>query len=525
MTGIWQARVDRRAMLKGLAGTTLGLAATAGAGVWGEAAAEPKHGGSLAAKAKHGGTLEVGNDVELLTLDPINSTYLIEREVYYNIYESLLDMDTKANIIPGLATSYHASDPQTYVFTLKAGVTFQDGTKFDAGVAKWNLDRYIQTPGSYRAIELASVASTEARNSNTLVLHLKQPDSSLLSQLVDRAGMMLSPNAVQKGGANFKRAPVGAGSGPFQFKEWVIGDHLTITRNPHYHVPHLPYLDTVIYHPITDLNASLDQLLSGSLDMVRTIDGKDVKTVKADSNLVYRQIPSFGYDSIQLNCGGVFSDPEKRKAVALAISRPQLERTVFFNVGPIGYGPIPPISWAYTPSEHIYGKTDLKEARHAAGPFSFTLKTTNGTTAVQEAQLIQAQLQQAGITMNIQTLDSGTLTEETEQHDFDAGFFGWSGRLDPDGNTYSELHSNGSFNWGQYSDPQVDSLLEQARVQSSHAKRKSLYDRMQKIVVTAAPYIYLHFAAAQEIHSTDVKGFTLYPDGMNRLASVWKSRA
>ncbi len=513
MTGIWQERLDRRAMLKGLAGTTLGLAAAAGAGMSAEAAAVPKRGGTLA----------VGNDLELLTLDPIASTYLIEREIYYNVYESLLSMDPKANIIPGLATSWKASDPQTYVFTLRNDVTFQDGTTFDAGVAKWNLDRYIQTPGSYRAVELASVASTEARSANTLVLHLKKPDSSLLSQLVDRAGMMLSPDAVQKGGAGFKRNPVGAGSGPFQFKEWIIGDHLTITRNPHYRNAHLPYLDTVIYHPITDLNASLDQLRSGSLDLVRTIAGKDVATVKSDANLVYRQTPSFGYDSIQLNCGGAFSDPKKRQAVAMAINRAQLERTVFFNVGPIGYGPIPPKSWAFLPSEQIYGKTDLKAARGAAGSFSFTLKNTNGTTAVQEAQLLQAQLQQAGITMNIQTLDSGTLTQQTQQHDFDAAFFGWSGRLDPDGNTYSELHTGGSFNWGLYSDPQVDSLLEQARVETSHAKRKSLYDQMQKTVVTAAPYIYLHFAAALEVHSKALKGFTLYPDGMNRFASVWKS--
>lgn len=512
MRGIWQERVDRRAMLKGLAGTTLGLAAAAGGAMSAEAATTPKRGGTLA----------VGNDLELLTLDPIASTYLIEREVYYNIYESLLNLDPKANIIPGLATSWKASDPQTYVLTLRSDVTFQDGTKFDATVAKWNLDRYIQTPGSYRAVELASVSSVEARSTNTLVLHLKQPDSSLLSQLVDRAGMMLSPNAVAKGGANFKRSPVGAGSGPFQFKEWVIGDHLTITRNPHYRTSHLPYLDTVIYHPITDLNASLDQLRSGSLDIVRTIAGKDVATVKSDSNLVYRQIASFGYDSIQLNCGGAFSDPKKRQAVAMALSRPQMEKTVFFNVGPIGYGPIPPNSWAYQSGEQIYGKTDLKAARSLAGPFSFTLKNTNGTTAVQEAQLMQAQLHEAGITMNIQTLDSGTLTQQTQQHNFDAAFFGWSGRLDPDGNTYSELHTNGSFNWGQYSDPQVDSLLEQARVQTSHAKRKALYDQMQKTVVTAAPYIFLHFAAAQEVHSKALKGFTLYPDGMNRFGSVWK---
>ncbi|MFZ0218018.1 MAG: ABC transporter substrate-binding protein, partial [Candidatus Dormiibacterota bacterium] len=439
------------------------------------------------------------------------------------IYESLVGIDPTLKIIPGLATSWQIADPRTYVFTLRHGVSFQDGTAFDAAAAKWNLDRYLTTPGSYRASELASVASVEARDAQTLVLHLKQPDSTLLAQLVDRAGMMVSPAAVQKAGANFKRDATGAGTGPFEFVEWVPGDHLTIRRNPGYWQHGLPYLDTVTYHPVTDLNASLNQLRSGSLDMVRSIAGKDVSTVKADSSLVYRQLPGLGYDAMQLNSTGVFADVKRREAVAMALDRAQIVKNVYFDVGPVAYGPLPPPSWAYTPSMKTYAKADPAGARSLASGFQFTLKTSNLLQSTQQAQLMQAQLQKAGITMHIEVEEAAAVTADEQAHHFDAALVSWSGRLDPDGNLYGWFDKTGPFNWGQYDNPQVDSLLQQGRVASARSDRKSIYQQAQSIVVKDAPLVYFHFWASQEVHSTAVRGFTLYPDGMNRLAKVWKS--
>lgn len=514
MAAFWEQQTDRRTVLRGLgsAGVGLGMAA------W----ASPALAGA-ATKPKRGGTLQVGHDTELVTMDPCFSSAFIEREVYYNLYESLLQIDPALNIVPGLATSWKATDPQTYVLSLRKGVKFQDGTTFDATAAKWNLDRYVQTSGSYRASELASVSSVDVQDANTIVIHLKAPDSTLLSQLVDRAGMMLSPTAVQKLGSGFQRNATGVGSGPFQFKEWVLNDHLTITRNDHYHDSGLPYLDTITYHPITDLNALLNQFRSGSLDLVRTLNGKDVATVKTDSNLFYRAIPGLGFDSFQFNCAGLFSDVKKRQAVALAVDRSALVRTIYFDVGPVGYGPIPPRSWAFAPGEKTYAASDKKKAKQLGGGLEFTLKTSSGTTAQAEAQLLQAELEQAGITMHIQLEQSSEVNADEVAHQFDAALVSWSGRLDPDGNTYGWFDTQGPFNWGQYHNAEVNSLLEQGRQQSARSKRKPIYDKLQSIVVTEAPLLFYHFWPAQEIHSAQVKGFTLYPDGMNRLGKVWKS--
>lgn len=513
MPGFSDRTLSRRAMLGGLAAAGAGLVVACGGG-----------GGSASAGGpKRGGTLNVAQEVELTTLDPAFSPAFVEREVYYNIYESLLNITPALKIVPGLATSWDVSDPTAYVFRLRQGVKFQDGTAFDAAAVKWNLDRYLTVPGSYRRSELASVSSVEVRDAATVVLHLAHPDASLLSQLVDRAGMILSPTAVQKAGDGFKRDATGAGTGPFQFAEWVIGDHLTIKRHPGYWKKGLPYLDSVVYHPITDPNSSLNQLRSGSVDMVRSIAGKDVATVKSDANLVYRQIAGLGFDGMLLNSKGVFSDVKRRQAVATAIDRPQLVRSVYFDVGPPSYGPLPPPSWAYDASEKIYAKGDPKAAKQLATGFDFVLKASKDPVLVQEAQLVQAQLAKAGITAHLQIEDAAEMTSEEQAHHFDASLLAWSGRLDPDGNTYGWFHTTGPFNWGQYSNPQVDSLLDRGRTTEAQSQRKTIYRKVQDVVVKEAPLVFLHFWPSQEIHSTSVKGFELFPDGMNRLAAVWKS--
>src|SRR5215470_14263353 len=177
-----------------------------------------------------GGTLRVAQETEINTLDPNTSGLVVEREIYYNMYESLLGIDAKLNFVPGLATSWKYTDPQTLVLTLRQGVKFQDGTDFNADAVKFNLDRYRTStdPAAARKSDLASVQSVEATSPNTVTLTLKKPDATLLAAMVDRAGMMLSPTAVKQLGASLTTSPAGAGTGAFQFVEWKRDDHLTL---------------------------------------------------------------------------------------------------------------------------------------------------------------------------------------------------------------------------------------------------------------------------------------------------------
>src|SRR5450759_321108 len=159
---------------------------------------------------KAGGTATIALESELRTLDPLDSSLLVEREVFYNLYDSLFTIDPSLKITPGLVKSWDVSDPMNFKFTLQSGVKYQDGTAFNAQSVKDNIQRYLTASTSRRKSDLASVSSVEVVDDSHVIFHLKKPDATLLATLVDRAGMMLSMAAVQKGGQNFSLAPVGA---------------------------------------------------------------------------------------------------------------------------------------------------------------------------------------------------------------------------------------------------------------------------------------------------------------------------
>jgi peptide/nickel transport system substrate-binding protein len=489
-------------------------------------------GGTVSGTPKAGGTLKIAQEAEINTLDPNTSGLLVEREIYYNMYDSLLGINPKLQFVAGLATAWKYTDDRTLVLTLRQGVRFQDGTDFNADAVKFNLDRYMTStdPAAARKSDLASVQSVTVQDASTVVLHLKRPDGTLLAAMVDRAGMMLSPAAIQQLGSRLTQTPTGAGTGPFEFVEWARDDHLTLKRNPSYWRRdgagrQLPYLDQLVYRPLTDLNATLAALKTGDVDVAHLVAGKDVAAVGSDPNLVYKSTPGLGYQDVELNpSSSPFNDPAKAKAVALAIDRAQILKNVFFGNGVVSYGPITPASWAYDPAEKIFDRPDPAAARASATGFSFTLKTANTQDSIQVGQLIQAQLAKAGITVNLLPEDFARLTTETRvQHQFEAALTGWSGRIDPDGNTYAFWHTGGSFNDGLYSNPQVDQLLEQGRAASDQAARKPIYQSLQRLLAGSAVDVYIYDPVVPQISSTKVQGFTLFPDGINRFSEVWKA--
>jgi peptide/nickel transport system substrate-binding protein len=480
---------------------------------------------STSTAPRSGGTLKVALNSELRTLDPLKSSQVVERQVYYNMYDSLVTIDQSLKIKPGLATSWQYTDPTTLQFTLRSGVKFHDGTDFNADAVKFNIDRYMTTPSSTRKSELASVKSVEVISPTTVVFHLKKADASLLAQLVDRAGMILSPAAIQKGGADFGLNPVGAGTGPFEFVEWKRDDHLTLKKNPNYWVAGRPYLDQVIFRPITDSNSALAALRTGDIDVATTnsIADKDITSIKSDSSLIYKDVAGLSFAGFEVHSGaGVFADKANRQAVAYALDRAQIIKNVFFGVHQLSRGPIPPSSWAYDSSEQTYVAADVAKAKAMATGFSFALKTPNAPVSIQEATLIKDQLAKAGITVNIQVEEFGQILTETESHKFDAALVGWSGRIDPDGNMYGWFHTGGSFNDGQYSDTQVDSLLEQARAVSDQGQRKTFYDQAQQTLVQDVAYIFIDHGPAQDITTAKVHNLPLIADTIDRFAGVWK---
>ncbi|HEU5437942.1 MAG TPA: ABC transporter substrate-binding protein [Ktedonobacterales bacterium] len=480
--------------------------------------------GTSASGPKTGGTLTVGLDSDVVTLDPLKSSALVDREVMLNIYDTLVRVDDKNNAQPDLATSWTTSaDGKQVTFTLRTGVKFQDGTPFNAAAVVTNIERYVTTATSPRAGELATVDSVTATDDTHVVFNLKKAFAPLLLTLTDRAGMILSPAVIQSAGDNLANAPTGAGTGPFMFDSWVKGDHLTIKRNPNYWQKDsagraLPYLNSVTYKPITNESVMFTNLQANTIQVAQDVDPKDIAAVKSNSSLVYKQIPGLSFFGFMLNVQAApLNDVHFRRAIAYAIDRDEILHSVLQDVGVVAQGPLSPSSWAFNQSG-TYFKTDVNQAKaelaQSSSPNggSFDLLVSSGSPLnTQEAQFIQSELAKANITVNIKPETFATILSDTAAHSYQAALIGWSGRPDPDGNTYNWFHTGGGFNDMQYSNSQVDTLLEDARVQSDQTKRAQDYVQAEQIIAQDASYIFINHGVATQISSAKVQNFQLLP--------------
>jgi peptide/nickel transport system substrate-binding protein len=479
---------------------------------------------------KKGGTLRVGFYIEAATMDPHLSGSKIDRQVYHNIYEPLVTLDTKLGIKPGLAESWSQPDPKTLVFKLRRGVKFHDGTDFNAEAAKFNFERMKTEPKSVRKGEVANIDTVEVVDSHTLKVNLKKPDAALLATLTDRAGMMVSPKVVQERGVELGRNAKGAGTGPFEFVEWVRDSHLVIKRHDGYwNKQGGPYLDRVRYRPIPDDVVKLHSLQSGEIDVMDYVQPRDVAAVKADKNVVVVDVPSLADFAYQLNTTRPpFNVKALRQAVAYALDVEQIVKGVWLNVGVAANGPIPPTSWAYDKSiapikrDLAQAKAKLAEGGQPNG-FTFTLTTNNIPINIQEAEVMQAQLAEAGITAKVKLVDSATLISDGNARNFEMVSFQWSGRPDPDGNTYQFLRTTPgtSFNWSGVSNPQMDALLDRTREISNQAERRKLYGELTKLLQDELPMIFIVHPIEPKAFSPKVQGYEPIPDGMMRFKDVW----
>jgi peptide/nickel transport system substrate-binding protein len=346
--------------------------------------------------------------------------------------------------------------------------------------------------------------------------------------------MILSPTAVQSLGAGLANAPTNAGSGPFAFSAWVKGDHLTVTRNPHYWQKDssgtaLPYLNTVTYHPITNESVMFTNLQTSTINVAQALAPSDVASASSNPSLVYKQIPGLSFNGFMLNVkSGPLSNVHVRRAISFGVNRDEIVKSVLNNIGVVAQGPISPSSWAYSASIAPYSynvdsaKSELQQAGMTTA--SFTLLIASGSPLnAQEAQFLQQELAPAGITVNIKQETFTTILSDTAAFNFEAALVGWSGRPDPDGNTYSWFHTGGGFNDMQYSNPQVDSLLDDARISSDQAHRAQDYQQAEQQMLAEAPYVFINFGVAEQATTKTVQNFSLLPSGMMPFAQTWLS--
>jgi peptide/nickel transport system substrate-binding protein len=246
-------------------------------------------------------TLVVALNQDPDILDPTLARTYVGRIIFSHICEKLYEIDESLRISPQLAAEMPAitDGGRTVTIKLRPGVKFNDGTSMDAESVKFSLDRHRTLKGSNRASELAPVEAVEVVDPRTVRLRMKAPFSPLLAQLTDRAGMPVSPTAVNKLGEKFGTAPVCVG--PWQFAERVAQDRIVVEKSSHYFDPGQAKFDKVIFRIIPDDNVRLANLRSGDIDVMHLVSPTDAIAIKREGRFELSNVTGLGYQGITIN--------------------------------------------------------------------------------------------------------------------------------------------------------------------------------------------------------------------------------
>ena len=484
--------------------------------------------------ARRGGTLRAGLDADPPTMDPHLSGSAVDRQVYQNLYDKLVDTDANLAVVPMLATSWTISpDGRTVTFKLRQGVKFHDGTPFNAEAVKYNFERMLDPKfPSVRRSEIRPVTGVAAPDPSTVAISLERPYSPLLYVLTDRAGMMVSPAAARAAGTNFAQHPVG--TGPFAYVERVPQDHLTLRRNPDYWVKGQPYVDEVVFRPITDDNARVANLKSGDVDIINLVPLPQVRTLTQQAaapgarfKIIERG--AMAWTALSLNVTKPpFDNKLLRQAFAATIDRNAIANVVLQGAAYPAYSLFPNGTAAYDPAFKLpprsiaTAKERLAAAGHPGG-FEFTLIILPGQQRVALAQAIQAMAEDAGIHVKIQIEEQGTFVSDVTKIQAQSGVIEWSGRPDPDFDIYPFVTQSGigAFNYVGYTGDKMQTILDAARYLNDMSQRRRAYRQASEILADDVPYVPLFFPKEYKLVSTRLHGFVQVPDGMMRLRTAW----
>jgi peptide/nickel transport system substrate-binding protein len=488
-------------------------------------------GAAITGSAQAQSHLRIGLAEDPDVLDPTLARTYVGRIVFSSICDKLFDIDEKLAIVPQLALSHETSaDGKAVTIKLRPGVKFHDGEPLNAEAAKYSLERHLNMKASFRKPEIASIDKVEIVDPLTIRLVLKEPFSPLLAQLTDRAGMVVSPKAAEAAGDKFGLKPVCAG--PFKFVERVQQDRIVVEKFADYWNKDNVFIDKITYLPIVDGTVRLANLRSGGLDLIERVLATDIKTVRDNPKLKLSKAVQLGYLGLTMNLANgpkadnpLGKDARVRRALELSIDREAVNQVVFNGEFVPGNQWINPQNPYYQQAFPIpkrdvaKAKALLKEAG-VNGPITLDFMVPNGPETRAVAEVVQSMAAEAGFDLKIRVTEFATSIKQAEDGDFQLYLIGWSGRSDPDGNSFVFQTCNAPQNNGKYCDKEVDAAHAEARAKSGFAERKKFYEIVAKKFLAEGSILYLYHTQVLVAHSDKVEGYKQMPDGLIRVVGV-----
>jgi peptide/nickel transport system substrate-binding protein len=435
-------------------------------------------------------------------------------------------------IEPALAESWEVSeDGLQYVFSIRPGVTFHDGTPLDAAAVETNFLRQLdedhplhQETMVYAGIVFADVESVEATGDMELTVAMSRPTILLPGNLAIFAAGIVSPTALEAEGADFGQAPVG--TGPFRFESWTQDVELVLVANDDYWGGR-PALDRVVWRTIAEDTVRLSELQTGSIDVANQIDFKDAPDIEGDPNLQLITGPFLNVQFLAFNQAiPPFDNPALRAAVQHAINKEAVAEVVAAGHYTLGAGPIAPTLIGYDPTLAERYPYDPEQAQALIAEsgltdISFDLLNRSTTFWPLLGQLIQADLAAVGITVNLQSLEDAEFFDRLNSGEVQAFINDWTwDNGDPDNVMYSLFVHERAMNRMGYQNETVNELILEAQETADPDARAALYVEAQGLILDDAIMVILGYPEKAIGARATVQNLVVSPVGSVVLREV-----
>ncbi|MGB9725857.1 MAG: ABC transporter substrate-binding protein [Fervidicoccaceae archaeon] len=486
-----------------------------------------------------GATIVIGVTDKVTDLDPANAYDFFTWEVLYNTMEGLVKYKPGTlEIVPALAQNWTvSSDGMTWTFKLRPNLKFSDGTPLTAYDVVRSVKRVMNISGDPSWLVTSFVKDVEAPDAQTVVFHLKIPCSYFLSLLATPPYFPVNPKYPNN---TYVSDALWGGAGPYKIASFTRDQELDLVPNPYYYGT-APSNSKVIIRFYKDASTMRMALLSGEIDIAwRTLLPADIAALRKQSGVQVIDVPSTFIRYLVLNVNMTpTNNVLVRQAIAAAINRTEIINTALMGAGTPLYSLIPTSMSAYVPVFKTYygdGNTTLARQLLTQAGYSSTNKlqltlwytpTHYGDTEANVATLIKQELEATGmISVTLQSAEWGQYVQNARSSQMGAYLMGWyPDYLDPDDYTTPFLHT-GDNKWlgNQYSNPQMDKLLEQAQVTVDEAARNNIYAQVQNILAHDVPIVPLFEGKLYIVASNSISGIVPSPTMILMYNSIVKTK-
>ncbi|WP_448628212.1 ABC transporter substrate-binding protein [Geodermatophilus sp. URMC 64] len=447
------------------------------------------NGAASNAQVDANGTLTVAYHLATNSLDPLRMTTGQFVTFMYPMYDTLLTLDENADAAPSLATKWeYSADGTTLTLTLRDDVTFHDGTKFDADAVKVNIERVLNTADSPVRSQLRTVQSVTVQDPTTAVIQLSSPDASLLGILADRPGAMVSPKAIADG---VDLNTEDAGSGPYRLTSFAQGDEASYERYDDYWDKAAAPSKTLVIKSVNDGQARLNGATARTFDIAYLTPTQFQAADKAGLQTASQE--TLWYIQLAFNVRGALADQNVRLAIAHAIDRQTICKTIYFGQASPTSSMFPSWYWAADPDIPAdYYPYDPAKAKKFLGDsglsdVSFEMIFAAGSDPYpQFAEILQAQMKDVGITMNPRAVDINQLASEFAGGKTDCLIGGGGQMADPSLVFETYFAPNAFFNPAKTQAPDLADAISRVRTTTDRDARLQVINEASQMVADRA---------------------------------------